>query len=105
MSYSHIPSSPSSPNDCERAPTPISCTRCRKLFYSDNEFSMTCPACQQRDVDYTARLDNQTRIFQIDETLMNITIKLSFQNISQDRKDVLERLVAQLEQEKKKLSQ
>jgi hypothetical protein len=66
---------------------------------------MTCPACQQRDVDYTVRLGNQTRIFQIDIALMNITIELNFQNISQDRKDVLERLVAQLEQEKKKLSQ
>ena len=94
MSYSYIPPQ-----------TQISCTRCSEVFYTPKPFSMTCPDCHQRDVDYTARLDNQTRIFQIDETLMNITIKLSFQNISQDRKDVLERLAAQLEQEKKKLSQ
>ena len=105
MFYSHIPSSPSSPNDCERAPTPISCTRCRKLFYSDNEFSMTCPACCKRDVDYTVRLGNQARIFQIDVSLMNIAIELSIRDVSNDRKLVLEKLVAQLEQEKNELSQ
>jgi hypothetical protein len=65
---------------------------------------MTCSGCHQRDVDYTVRLGNQTRILQIDVALMNIAIELNFQNISQDRKDVLEKLVAQLEQEKKKLS-
>ena len=105
MFYSHIPSSPSSPNDCECAPTPISCTRCRKLFYSDNEFSMTCPACCKRDVDYTVRLGNQARIFQIDVSLMNIAIELSIRKISNDRKLVLEKLVAQLKKEKQDLSQ
>lgn len=104
MFYSHIPSSPSSPNDCERAPTPISCTRCSKLFYSDNEFSMTCPACCKWDLDYTVRLGNQARIFQIDVALMNIAIELSIHDVSNDRKDVLEKLVAQLEKEKQELS-
>lgn len=85
--------------------TQISCTRCSEVFYTHNQFLMTCSACHQRDVDYTVHLDNQAQIFQIDETLVNITIELNFQIISQDRKDVLLRLVAQLEQEKKKLSQ
>ncbi len=94
MSYSYIP------------PTVrISCTRCNNPFDAHNPFLMTCPDCQQRDVDYTVRLGNQTRILQIDVALMNIAIELNFQNISQDKKDVLERLVAQLEQEKKELSQ
>ena len=104
MYYSYIPSSPSSPNDCECAPTPISCTRCRIVFHSDNQFSMTCPACCKRDVDSTIRFGNQARIFQINVALMNIAIELNSQDISNDRKDVLEKLVAQLEQEKQELS-
>jgi len=92
------------PNFNQGPQTPISCTRCYRVFYTHNPFSMTCPECQQRDVDYTVRLGNQTRILQIDVALMTIAIELNFQNISQDRKDVLEKLVAQLEQEKKKLS-
>ena len=94
MFYSHIPQQ-----------TQISCTRCREVFYTANPFLMTCSTCHQRDIDYTVRLGNQTRIFQIDVALMNITIELKILDISQDRKDVLERLVAQLEQEKKELSQ
>ena len=85
--------------------TQISCTRCCRVFYTHNQFLMTCSTCHQRDIDYTVRLGNQTRIFQIDVALMNITIELKILDISQDRKDVLERLVAQLEQEKKELSQ
>jgi hypothetical protein len=71
------------------------------IFYATNQFLMTCSACHQRDVDYTVRLGNQTRIFQIDVALMNIAIE----KISDDRKLVLERLVEQLEQEKQELSQ
>lgn len=94
MSYSYIP------------PTvPISCTRCNNPFDAHNPFLMTCPDCQQRDVDYTVRLGNQDRIFQIDVTLMNIAIELNNPTVSDDRKDVLEILVAQLEQEKTELSQ
>lgn len=85
--------------------TQISCTRCREVFYTHNQFLMTCSTCHQRDIDYTVRLGNQARIFQIDVALMNIAIELNILDISQDRKDVLERLVAQLEQEKKELSQ
>jgi hypothetical protein len=66
---------------------------------------MTCSACHQRDVDYTVRLGNQTRMFQIEVALMNIEIELSILEISDDRKVVLERLVAQLEEEKRELSQ
>jgi hypothetical protein len=66
---------------------------------------MTCPDCHQRDVDYTVRIGNQTRIFQIDVALMNIAIESSILEITNYRKDVLENLVAQLEQEKKELSQ
>ncbi len=102
MFYSHIPSS--SPNDCECAPTPISCTRCGKVFHSHNQFSMTCPACCKRDVDCTIRLGNQTRILQIDVALSKIKIELSIHDVSNDRKDVLEKLVAQLEKEKQELS-
>jgi hypothetical protein len=66
---------------------------------------MTCQTCHQRDVDYTVRLGNQTRISQIEVALMTIAIELSILEISDDRKVVLERLVAQLEKEKKELSQ
>lgn len=104
MSYSHIQSSPSSPNDCSSPQTPIRCTRCGQVFYTDNPFMMTCPACHQRDIDYTVRLGNQTRMFQIEVALMTIAIELSILKISDERKVVLERLVAQLEEEKKELS-
>jgi hypothetical protein len=66
---------------------------------------MTCSACHQLDVDYTVRLGNQTRISQIEVALMTIAIELSVLEISDDRKVVLERLVAQLEKEKQELSQ
>ena len=102
MSYSYIPSS--SPNGCERAPTPISCTRCCKVSHSDNKFSMTCSDCYRRDVDYTVRIGNQARIFQIDVALMNIGIELSINDVSNERKEVLEKLVAQFQQEKNDLS-
>lgn len=93
MPYSYIPSS-----------SPISCTRCYEIFHSNNPFSMTCSACHQRDVDYTVRLGNQARIFQIDVALMNIAIELSIHDVSNDRKEVLEKLVPQLEKEKQELS-
>ncbi len=105
MSYSHIQSSPSSPNDCSSPQTPIYCTRCAQVFYTDNPFMMTCLACHQRDIDYTVRLGNQTRMFQIDVALMKIQIELSLFENSDYQKVVLERLVAHLEQEKKELSQ
>jgi hypothetical protein len=66
---------------------------------------MTCSACHQLDVNYTVRLGNQTRISQIEVALMTIAIELSVLEISDDRKVVLERLVAQLEKEKQELSQ
>lgn len=91
-------------NGYERAPTPISCTSCRIVFHSDNRFLMNCPACCKRDVDYTVRLGNQARIFQINVALMNIEIELRVHDVSNDRNDVLEKLVAQLEQEKQVLS-
>ncbi len=102
MSYSHIPQP--NFNGCQCAPAPISCTRCHKLFYTSNPFSMTCPACCKRDVDHTVHLGNQTRIFQINVALLNLAVELSIQADSNDRKDVLEKLVAQLEQEKLELS-
>lgn len=83
----------------------ISCIRCGQVFYTNNPFSMTCSACHQLDVDYTVRLGNQTRISQIEVALMTIAIELSVLEISDDRKVVLERLVAQLEKEKQELSQ
>jgi len=89
------------PNFKKGIPTPVQCTRCNHVFYTTNQFLMTCSACHQRDIDYTVHLGNQTRIFQIDVALMNIAIE----KISDDRKDVLEKLVAQLEEEKKKLSE
>jgi hypothetical protein len=66
---------------------------------------MTCSACHQLDIDYTVRFGNQTRIFQIEVALMTIAIELSVLEISDDRKVVLEKLVAQLEKEKQELSQ
>jgi hypothetical protein len=66
---------------------------------------MTCSACHQRDVDYTVRLGNQARIFQIDVALMNIAFELTIFKNSDDKKAVLEKLVAQLEKEKNELSQ
>ncbi len=102
MFYSYIPSS--SPNGCTSPQTPIYCTRCCKVFHSDNKFSMTCSACHQRDVGYTVRIGNQARIFQIDVALMNIGIELSINDVSNERKEVLEKLVAQFQQEKNDLS-
>lgn len=85
--------------------TPISCTRCNHVFYTTNQFLMTCSACHQRDIDYTVRFGNQTRITQIDVALMRISFESNIIDISDDRKDVLEKLVVQLEKEKKKLSE
>jgi hypothetical protein len=65
---------------------------------------MTCSECHQDDVNYTVRLGNQARIFQIEISLMQILIELSIFDISNDRKDVLEKLVEQLEKEKQELS-
>lgn len=69
------------------------CTPCENGF-------MTCSICHQNNVDFTIRLGNQVRILQIDATLMNLTIEICHTGISDDRKIVLEKLVAQLEQEK-----
>lgn len=85
--------------------TQILCTRCGNVFKTDNPFMMTCSTCHQRDIDYTIHLGNQTRISQIEVALMTIAIELSILEISDYRKVVLERLVAQLEEEKKELSQ
>ena len=95
MFYSYIPP----------PQTQISCTRCCRVFYTHNQFLMTCSTCHQRDIDYTVRFGNQARIFQIEVSLMRILIELSIFGISEDRKDVLEKLVVQLEKEKKKLSE
>lgn len=103
MSYSHIPPQ-SNFNCCERAPALILCTRCHKLFYTSIPFSMTCSACCNRDVNYTIRLGNQARIFQIDVSLMIFAVELSILGISDDRELVLKKLIAQLEQEKLELS-
>lgn len=103
MYYSYIPHSPNFKQGC--APIPISCTRCCEVFYTNNQFLMTCPDCHQRDVNYTIRLGNQARNYQIDVALMNIAIELTLFENSDDRKDVLKKLVAQLEKEKKELSQ
>jgi hypothetical protein len=101
MSYSYI--SPNFTEYCKK--TQILCTRCSQVFKTDNPFSMTCQTCHQRDVDYTVRLGNQTRMFQIDVALMNIEIELRLFENSDYQKVVLGRRVAQLEEEKKKLSQ
>lgn len=85
MSSSHIPSS----NNRQSPKTQISCTRCNEIFHIYNQSSMTCPDCHQCDIDYTIRLGNQVRIFQIDVAL--------------NQKDILERLAVQLEQEKQEL--
>jgi len=95
----------SSPNDFTSPQTPIYCTRCGQLFDTHNPFMMTCSDCHLRDIDYTVRLGNQTRMFQIDVALMKIEIELTIFENSDDRKYVLAKLVAQLEQEKKELSQ
>jgi len=97
MSYSYIP--PPS-NFTKGPPTPISCTRCRETFNTANPFFMTCPACHRRDIDYTVKLGNKIRIQQINVALLNLAVELSLATISNDRKDVLEKLVAQLEKEK-----
>ena len=69
------------------------CTRCGNGL-------ITCSICHQNNVDFTIRLGNQARILQIDATLMNLSIEICHTRISDDRKVVLEKLVAQLEQEK-----
>jgi len=73
------------------------CTRCGNGF-------MTCSICHQRDIDFTIDLGNQVRILQINATLMNLSIEICHIRISDDRKLVLEKLVAQLEKEKQELS-
>jgi hypothetical protein len=92
------------PNLKKEIPTPVQCTRCNHVFYTTNQFLMTCSTCHQRDIDYTIHLGNQTRIFQIDIALMRISFESNIIDISDDRKDVLEKLVVQLEEEKRELS-
>ena len=75
------------------------CTRCGNGFISNNSFLITCSICHQNDVDFTIRLGNHVRILQINATLMNI----SFEIKSNYHRDVLEKLVAQLEKEKLEL--
>ena len=84
--------------------TLVSCTRCGNQFNNNNNdyFLITCPDCHQCEIDYTINFGNQTRILQIDVALMNISFELKLN--SSDRKDVLEKLVAQLEKEKQDLS-
>lgn len=82
--------------------TSVSCTRCGNYFLPSNNVLMKCPDCHQLDIDYTINFGNQTRILQIDVALMNISFELKL--TSSDRKDVLEKLVAQLEKEKQDLS-
>jgi len=82
--------------------TSVSCTRCGNNFLSSNNGLATCPDCHQLDIDYTINFGNQTRILQIDVSLMNIYFELKLN--SSDRKDVLEKLVAQFEKEKLELS-
>lgn len=95
----------SSPNFTQdNVSTLIKCTRCGRVFDTPNPFLMTCSACHQLDIDYTVRLGNQTRIFQIEVALMKIEIELSLFENSDYQKVVLERLVVQLEKEKKELS-
>lgn len=81
--------------------THVSCTRCGNYFLSLNNNLMTCPDCHQHDIDYTIDLGNQTRILQIDVSLMNISFELKLKSISNYRRDVLEKLVAQLEKERR----
>jgi hypothetical protein len=65
---------------------------------------ITCSICHQNDVDFTIDFGNQVRILQIDATIMNLSIEICHNGISDDRKVVLEKLVAQFEQEKQELS-
>ena len=80
------------------------CTRCGNDFMTNNSFLMTCSICYQRDIDFTIDFGNQIRILQIKVALMNLSIEICHIRISDDRKLVLEKLVAQLEQEKQELS-
>ncbi len=82
--------------------TSVSCTRCGNDFLSSNNGLTKCQNCYQREIDYTINFGNQTRILQIDVALMNISFELKL--TSSDRKDILEKLVAQLEKEKLELS-
>lgn len=82
--------------------TLVSCTSCVNYFFQSNNILMKCPDCHQFDIDYTINFGNQTRILQINVALMNISFELKLN--SSDRKDVLEKLVAQLEKEKLELS-
>jgi hypothetical protein len=79
------------------------CTRCGNGFMTNNSFLMTCSICYQNDVDFTIRLGNQIRILQINIILTNLSIEIYRIGISDDRKVVLEKLVAQLEKEKLEL--
>ena len=80
--------------------TLISCTRCGNNFLPSNNGLMTCTECHQYDIDYTINLGNQIRILQINVALMNISFESKLESISNYRRDVLEKLVAQLEKEK-----
>jgi hypothetical protein len=80
------------------------CTRCGNGFMTNNSFLMTCSICYKHDIDFTIELGNQVRILQINVTLMNLSIEICHIRILDDRKLVLEKLVAQLEPEKQELS-
>ena len=82
--------------------TLVSCTSCVNYFIPSNNGLTKCQNCYQREIDYTINFGNQTRILQIDVALMNISFELKLN--SSDRKDVLEKMVAQLEKEKLELS-
>lgn len=73
--------------------TQLLCTRCENHFLSSNNGLMICPDCHQRDIDFTIDFGNQVRILQIDVSLRNISLNY--------RNDILEKLVAQLEKEKR----
>jgi hypothetical protein len=82
--------------------TQVSCTSCVNYFIPSNNGLTKCQNCYQSEIDYTINFGNQTRILQIDVALMNISFELKL--TSSDRKDVLEKLVSQLEKEKLELS-
>ena len=81
--------------------TQLLCTRCENHFLSSNNGLVTCLDCHQCDIDFTIDLGNQVRILQIDVSLMNIYFELNLNGISKYRRDILEKLVAQLEKEKR----
>jgi hypothetical protein len=73
--------------------TQLLCTRCENHFLSSNNGLIICPDCHQRDIDFTIDFGNQVQILQIDVSLRNISSNYHY--------DSLEKLVAQLEKEKR----